>query len=224
MLPHEFLTLAARVNPEVKDEMEAVFTPKGTGPVAVSPHFIFIVCNILRGYTPREVAEQVEREKKAFITVDAIRDYQLQFVPPQLMHTNLKHRWIQNMESLDEIDVMESLMKLQMMNVMHRMDSPSTDLEEQESRRRDVDCLRKLTMDTLKAKIDTGRMADADEKNADPDYVPPALPGQTDVPPDEVPLETGFHSIGERGAAAVLRAMNQLDGLAEDNGDDPTRH
>lgn len=211
MNPNEFLQLVQNVEPSLRPEMERVFTPHGTGPVATSPHFVYIVCNLLRGYGPREVSEMVEREKKAFISIDALRDYTLQYVPPHLNLNNLKHRWLQRMDSMDEIGLLESLAKIQMMRVMERLDRPSVDAEDDESKRRDIDCLRKLAMDSLKAKIETGR------------YVKPVTEVRHTHTVDGEVVHTHDHlpsSIEPRDASAVLRALEAIKSLSvRDPGD-----
>lgn len=160
MRPHEFLQLAENLDldPDYRDELKQVLAPQGTGPIATSPHFVFVICNLLRGLTPLEVSEQVEREKKVYLSVDAIREYSLQYVPPHLIQHSLMHRWFAKMDTLDEVEILENLTKLQMMRVMMRVDRPAIDADDHESNRRDIDALRKLACDTIDAKIKTGRM------------------------------------------------------------------
>lgn len=216
MQPQEFLALVQNTDPDLKVAMEKVFTPQGTGPVATSPHFVYILCNILRGFTPREVSEMVEREKKAFITVDSVREYMMLYVPPGLMLSNLKQRWIQRAAKVDEISLLENLCYVQMMRVMERLDKPSVDAEDDESKRRDVDVMRKLAMDTLKAKIETGRYDKPAEKIA------VTVTSSSEVTHTHKSDPTGMPDV--RAAAAALEALKTIAMMArspKDEGDAP---
>lgn len=209
MLPHEFLSLVSNVDPALKDDMMNVFTPQGSGPVATSPHFIYIVCNILRGLSPVEISMLVEREKKTFVSQDAVREYSLMFVPPKLVLPSMKQKWLSQRESLDEIALLENLCQVQMMRIMDRLDKPAVDAEDEESKRRDIDVMRKLAMDTLKAKVDTGRY----QKPAEP-------PTKVDVTVTQQGQITHAHvvdpmaPIDSRVAAAALQAITKIQGLA----------
>jgi len=211
MHPYEFMRLVENVDPELKPDYEKVFEPQGTGPVATSKHFVFVVCNLLRGFTPVEISEQVEREKQNYISIDSIREYSLQFIPPHLTQQSLMHRYFQKMEGVDEIDILENLCKIQLFRVMKRVDRPSVDAEDDESKRRDIDCLRKLTMDTLKAKVEVGR------------YKKPAVEinhtGNV-THTGEVIHKTELAILEPREAAEALRALDKIKKLAEPDADD----
>lgn len=211
MRPHEFLQLVRRTDPELEPELEQVFKPQGTGPVATHPEFIFIVCNILRGFTPREVSEMMEREKKTFVSIDSIREYSLQYIPPYLCLNSLKFRWLEKMGSMDEIGILENLCKVQMMRVMERLDQPSVDPEDDESKRRDIDALRKLTMDTLKAKLETGRYARPAVKHEHSHHVDATVSHEV-----EEQLPSGLDA---REAAEALKALEKIKRLTEGTGD-----
>lgn len=156
--PVEFLALVENVAPEHRDAMREVFTPKGTCRVAASKNFVYIVSHVLRGLNPSEISILLEKEKREFIPETNIRDYVLQHVPPQLIKTNLLFQYIKKTEQLDEIDVMEVLMKIQLSRVARRADIQDPSPEEAESTRREIDLLQKMTMNCLEAKIKTGRV------------------------------------------------------------------
>lgn len=205
MRPHEFLQFVENVDPEYRDELRQVLDPQGTGPVATSPHFVFVVCNLLRGLTPLEVSEQVEREKKTYLSVDAIREYSLQYVPPHLVQQSLMHRWLEKMDILDEVSILENLTKLQMMRVMARVDRPSIDADDAESQRRDIDALRKLACDTIDAKIKTGRMRSAPIKHE-----------HEVIQSGEVTHNhTDVGKLDAQDAAAALQALAKIQALKE---------
>lgn len=212
MHPYEFAHMVDNIDPELKVQYEKVFEPQGTGPVALSPHFVFIVCNVLRGYAPVEVSEQVEREKQTFISADAVREYTLQFIPGNLIKQSMMSRYLTQMSKLDEIDVLENLCKIQLVRVMTRVDNPSVDAEDDESKRRDIDCLRKLTMDTIKAKMETGR------------YKKAPIQHQHEVSVNqsgEVVHRQELALPEPREAAEALRALSKIKKLTEPDADEP---
>lgn len=215
MSPHEFLALVENVNPAIKDDMMRVFTPQGSGPVATSPHFVFIVCNILRGFSPTEISMMVEREKKVFVTQDAIREYTLMYVPPKLMLGSMKQKWLAQREQIDEITILENLCQVQMMRIMGRLDKVAADADDEESMRRDIDVMRKLTMDTIKAKVDTGRYQKPEEK---PAKVEVTVNQQGEV--KHTHLVDPLAPLDTRVASAALRALDTIMGLKPKTSDE----
>lgn len=205
MLPHEFLALVQNINPLMKDDMERVFTPQGSGPVATSPHFVYVVCNILRGLSPTEISMMVEREKKTFISIDSVREYTLQYIPSKLVLPSMKQKWLEQKEGVDEIKLLENLCQVQLMRIMDRLDKPAVDAEDEESKRRDIDCLRKLAMDTLKAKVETGRYV----KPADKVSVTVTAQGEV----KHAHVVDPMSALNPRVAAAALQALNKINGL-----------
>jgi hypothetical protein len=163
--PLEFLNMVDNIDPSLRPEMEKVFTPQGSSPVASSPNFVFIVSNYLRGLTPLEINKLLENEKKEYIAPNVIRDYMLQYVPAYLMRQNLIHKYLVAQPGMDEIQIMESTLKMQMARVANRVDKPTVDTDDEESTRRDIDLLHKMAYNTLEAKIKTGRVAQVPQQH-----------------------------------------------------------
>lgn len=162
--PLEFINMIENVDPALKEDLSKALTPQGTSKVAASPNFTFIVCNYLRGLTVGEICTLLENDKKEFIPANTIRDYMLQYVPARLQRPNLIYKYYEQQPNLDEIGILEQVLKIQMERVTARAGTKAANLEEEESTRREIELLHKMAYNTIEAKIKTGRTIEAPKK------------------------------------------------------------
>lgn len=207
--PVEFINYIRNVDPDLEPQMEEAFIPKGSCRVATSAHFVFIVSHILRGMTPIEISSLLEKEKCTYVPPSQIRDYMLQHVPPSLMRAHLMYRFLQReSHKLDEVEILESLTKVQLARVMTRSDMPTGDVDDQESVRRDIDLCHKLATATLEAKIKTGRI------KAAPKSLTLDVTSSTET--QNIPaakLNENIPAVDTQTAAASLRAIERLSAM-----------
>lgn len=182
------------VAPELRDQLRVVLAPQGTSPVASSPHFIFIICHLLQGTPPGEVSALLLRERSQMIPPHVIRDYQIAYVPPELTRPNLTYRYFAKMQSMPEIEVVSTALRMQVTKVAKLIDEPLRTVEERESYRRDVDLMVKIASESVKLKKELG-VIDT-----------PALP----VPPTQKVEHTHRLELDPRQAAAAVFALQQI--------------
>lgn len=156
--PLEFLIMVENIAPELKGPMRDVLSPQGNCAVARSANFTFIVCNALRGFTPLEISEVLEKDKRELVSPSVIRDYILKFIPGELIRPNLMVKWLTQTGKLDEVAVLESATRMQLSKVASQMDKPTLTDEQREGARRDLELLVRSAQASLDAKIKTGRV------------------------------------------------------------------
>lgn len=154
----EILGMVQNLDPSLKVLMERVLTPQGTSQVASSPHFMFIVCSLVNGYSPIEVSRTLLKEKGQHIPAFEIRDYLVSYIPADLTRPALQLKWMQQTGRVDEVSVLENVVRIQTQKVVEQMDRPGRSVDDREGYRRDVDLLMKAATHSLDAKIKTGRV------------------------------------------------------------------
>jgi hypothetical protein len=143
----DLIELIEGIDPSLKEKFEDTLVPKGNSVVAKSENFRFIVGNLLRGYLPKEVSDMLRVEKGENIAGNEIRQYYSRYVPHELSRTQIMYNYLQKQGSVNTEQVLESLTKLQLSRVLtreHRFDL--TD-DSGEIYRKELDLLRKITMD-----------------------------------------------------------------------------
>lgn len=198
----------------LRSELEDALVPKGTGRVAKSPNFQFIVCHLLRGTPPLEIQQLVEREKGEIVQATSIRDYGLCHIPHKLLRTHSVYRQVQAEPAIDEVQALETLLKIQMKRVMARIDRPLATADEEQSIRREIDLAHNLAKSSLEAKIKTGRIAEA-PKDVNLNMIGPAVQVMNNSlnVSSSAATASPVLSVGTRTASTVLRALDRIAAL-----------
>lgn len=196
----------------LRAEIEDALIPKGSGRVAKSPNFQFIACHLLRGMPPLEIQQMLEREKNEIIQATSIRDYALCHIPAKLLRTHSLYRQVQNEPAIDEVQALETLLKIQMKRVMARIDRPLATADEEQSVRREIDLAHNLAKSSLEAKIKTGRIAEA-PKDVNLNMFAPMAQAMNAIQVSASLPATPGSAVGTRTASAVLRALDRIAGM-----------
>lgn len=214
----DLLAMVQNLEPALRETMEKVLTPQGTSQVASSPHFSFIICNLINGYSPIEVSRVLLKEKGQHISAFVIREYQVAHIPPELQRTNMQLKWLQRSPGMDEIQILEHALRIQLQKVVEQMDRPQRSVADREGYRRDVELLVKASTASLDAKIKTGRV--------------PRAAGTYAFDGDETPVLKHQHEhthkvtdgagkpLEAHRAKNVLAALGEIDKVMDESGSD----
>lgn len=189
--------MVENVVPELRDQFRTVLTPQGSGPVAQSPHFQFIVCHLLQGTVPEVVASLLARERKQVMAPHVIRDYMLAYIPATLLRPNMVLKYFSQMPVLPELATIETAIKMQAMKVAKMFDLPMNSVEERESSRRDLELLVRTCEVALEIKVDMGLVHKGPQ---------PEIPVQHHVHEHKITMEP-------RKAANALAALKEIRNL-----------
>lgn len=144
--------------PGLKGDLASAFTPQGTGRVARSPNFVFIISHLLKGRSAFRVSELLTKERKEEIPPFSIRDYFLTHIPISLRRQNLALRAFGNMPALDEVKVLEDLVKVGTTQLADMLDADAAEGMPPEEIRRTMKLVGDLAACSVEMKIKTGRM------------------------------------------------------------------
>jgi len=202
------------ISEDIRAQISKVFTPVGNCPVARSKNFVFVVMQCLRGLYPQQVSDILNKEKKEYLAPYVIRDYLIKNIPPHLIRSNVIAKWLENSAPIDEISLLENIIRIQYSRVLERIDQPILDQDDSESRRRDIQLLGRITEVSLKAKVATGRVQSA------PQEVKVIHSGETK---QEISITES--RLDPRSAARVLKVLEKvgsLGSLLADGSDEDT--
>lgn len=211
-------TSGEQLDDKTRNDLGRAFTPQGTCPVARSVNFVLVVSQLLRGISPQQVSETLFKEKKEYIAPYVIRDYLTKNIPPTLMRSHFIMKWLAKSGPVNEVEVLEGIMRIQYMRVLERVDQPLFDDEDRESRRRDIQLLGKLAESSLKAKMLAGQI----KLPVQPHEVHHT--GATTQKVD-VNVRASGETLDPRVAAKVLKTLNSIGSvqhiLGDSDGEEP---
>lgn len=185
-------------DPGLRDLLAQVFTPQGSGRVARSPNFVFIVSHLLKGRSSFRVADLLLKERKEDIPAFSIRDYFLTHIPLELRRQNLALRAISKEPVLDEVRVLEDLIKLGTSQLADMLDTDATEGMPPEEIRRTMKLVGDFAMQSVELKIKTGRLKAAPTKLE--------LSGRVEVENAKDVLP----GLDKRAAATVMRVLERV--------------
>jgi len=207
--------MAQNLEPDSREMMEKALTPQGTSQVAQSPHFVFIICSLINGYTPIEITRALLKEKGQQISAFEIRDYQVNYIPPGLTRPAMALKYLQKSGRIDEVSLLENVVRIQTQKVVEQMDRPQRSIADREGYRRDVDLLIKAATSSLDAKIQTGRLPRAPQ---------PTIPADQPTATVQQVEHTHTHEhrllegVDAHKAKNVLTALGEIDRVMADDG------